>query len=164
MVNEEYISKEEALKKGYKHRKEGGYYRQSVLEKYYEKGVLELSESSFSAEDRKKAGERLAKDFYLGNYNYLQSISFLKISGSRGDRDSALVYKERYIAAIKSLPKEFWSVVRTVCIEDKELKADKNIIAQSLLGKQIVYHKKMLLVLGLERLVKHYLQKNKKSS
>lgn len=57
MVDEEYISKEEALKKGYKRRKDGGYYKQSVLEKYYEKGALELSGSPFSAEDRKKAGE-----------------------------------------------------------------------------------------------------------
>lgn len=106
----------------------------------------------------------MAKDFYLGNYNNLQSVPLLRISGSTGGRDNALVYKERYIAAMKSLPQEFWPVVRIVCIEDKELKVDKNIISQSLLGKQIVYHLKMLLVLGLERLVKYYLQKNKKSS
>ena len=68
MVDETYISKDEALKKGYKKRRQGGYYKQSILDKYLEKGWLELENSHFSAEDRKKAGELLRKDFYLSNY------------------------------------------------------------------------------------------------
>ena len=40
MVNEEYINKSEAVKKGYKRRRQGGIYRQSVLEKYCEKAGL----------------------------------------------------------------------------------------------------------------------------
>ena len=164
MVDETYISKEEALKKGYKKRQQGGYYKQSVLEKYWEKGWLRLENSPFSAEDRKKAGELLRKDFYLSNYNNLHSLSFIKISKSTADRENLLYYKERYLGAVKSVPQEFWRAVRVVCIEDCELKIDKNIIAHSLLSKQASYHLKMLLNLGLERLVKYYLQKNKKSS
>ena len=150
MIDEEYISKEEALKKGYRRRRGGGLYKPSVLEKYLENGDLELQNSPFSAEDRKRAGEHLAKDFYLGNYN--------------NGRDDALIYKEAYLNAIKRIPNEFWPAVRIVCIEDKELKADKNIIPHSLRSKQIVFHLKSLLVLGLERLVKYYLQKNEKSA
>ena len=133
-------------------------------EKYLENGDLELQNSPFSAEDRKRAGEHLAKDFYLGNYNKLQSVSLLKIASGNNGRDDALIYKEAYLNAIKRIPNEFWPAVRIVCIEDKELKADKNIIPHSLRSKQIVFHLKSLLVLGLERLVKYYLQKNEKSS
>ena len=164
MSDEEYISKENAIKKGYRKRRDGGLYKLSVLEKYYENGVLELKGSKFSAEDRKIAGERLLKDFYLGNYNNLKSISLIKTNSNYSCREDALIYKERYIKAIQSIPTEFWPVVRSVCIEDKELKADKNIIKHSLLSKQVVYHLKSLLVLGLERLVKFYFQKNEKSS
>ena len=164
MSAEEYISKEEAVKKGYRRRRGGGLYKLSVLEKYYESGVLELKDSQFSADDRKRAGERLLKDFYLGNYNNLKSVPLLKTSSNRACREDALIYQERYIKAMQSIPDEFWPAVRIVCIEDKELKADKNIIPRSLLSKQIVYHLKSLLVLGLERLVKFYFQKNKKSS
>ena len=35
MSDEEYISKENAIKKGYRKRREGGLYKLSVLEKYY---------------------------------------------------------------------------------------------------------------------------------
>lgn len=164
MIDEEYISKEEALKKGYRRRRGKGLYKPSVLEKYYENGVLELCGSPFSAADRKRAGEQLVKDFYLGNYNNLQSLSLIRTGTCTGGRDEALIYQERYIKAMQSVPEEFWPVVRYVCIEDKELKADKNIIPHSLLSKQVVYHLKSLLVLGLERLVKYYLQKNEKSS
>ncbi len=159
MVYETYISKEEALKKGYKKRQQGGYYKQSILEKYLEKGWLELENSPFSAEDRKKAGELLRKDFYLSNYNNLHSLPLIKISKSTADREDLIYYKERYLGAVKSVPSEFWPAVRAVCIEDIELKANKNIITHSLLSKQASYHLKMLLVLGLERLVRYYLQK-----
>lgn len=164
MVDEEYISKEEALKKGYRRRRGKGLYKPSVLEKYYENGVLELKGSQFSAFDRKQAGEQLVKDFYLGNYNNLQTAPLIRIGSGFGEREDALVYKERYIKAMQSIPEEFWHVVRYVCIEDKEIKADKNIMPHSLLSKQVVYHLKSLLVLGLERLVKYYFQKNEKSS
>lgn len=40
MIDEEYISKEEALKKGYRRRRGGGLYKPSVLEKYLENGDL----------------------------------------------------------------------------------------------------------------------------
>ncbi|MDO4161870.1 MAG: hypothetical protein Q4D80_02550 [Pseudomonadota bacterium] len=158
MADEEYISKEEALKKGYKHRVDGGYYKQSVLDKYYEKGYLELKNSKFSAADRKRAGERLCKDYYLGDYGNLQSVPLLRICGGSSDREEALIYKERYLSAMKSIPSEFWPMVRIVCIEDKEIELDKNIIRQSLLGKQMIYCFKVFLTLGLERLVKYYLQ------
>ena len=66
MVNEEYINKSEAVKKGYKRRRQGGIYRQSVLEKYCEKGWLDLINCKFSAEDRKKSRRTVSKRFLFG--------------------------------------------------------------------------------------------------
>jgi len=168
MENEEsYISKKEAKKRGYVKRKGGGYYKKSVLEKYFEKGYLHLSDSHYCDEDRKLAGIMLAKDYYLGNFNNLQSKKFwytgIITSGESG-RDNALFFNERYLRAVKSIPEEFWHCVRTVCIEDKELIADKNIKPRTLLEKQNIYHRKMLLSLGLDRLIKFYLHKNKKNA
>lgn len=167
MQDEEYISKEEADKKGYVKRAAGGYYKKSVLEKYCENGYLNLPGSQFSDEDRKLAGEMLAKDYYLGRYNNLQSVKLFLINiGTTGevDRESAIFHQERYISAMKSIPYEFWKVVRKVCIEDEELICEKKKLRRTLAGKNSVYLQKMLLILGLERLIKFYLQKNKKSS
>ena len=167
MQEKDYINKKEALKRGYIRRTEGGYYKKSVLEKYFDGGYLKLSDSNFSAEDRKKVGEQLAKDFYLGNYHNLQSVKLfadnIRSTGSYS-REEALFYKERYLNAIRAIPAEFWPAVRCVCIEDKELFSRPEIPKNSLLHKNNIYHQKMLLCLGLERFIKFYLQKNKKKT
>jgi hypothetical protein len=166
MDEKKYITKAEARKKGYVRRNDGIFYRKNVLEKYYENGYLHLPNSPFGDADRKRAGELLARDFYLGHYNKLQSINFtIEIRGtSDSDREESLFHQERYIHAIRCIPQEFWGVIRQVCIDDQELKGDVTAARQSLLSKQSVYHQKMLLCLGLDRLIKFYLQKNKKSS
>lgn len=164
---EEYISKEEAKKRGYVKRKEGGYYKMSVLEKYCAAGYLNLPDSPYTDEDRMRAGLRLAKDYYLGNFNNLQSVKLflVRISSSReSGREAALFFNERYLKAVRAVPPEFWQAVRTVCVEDKELTVAKEVKQGTLLYKQCSYHRKMLLCLGLERLVKFYFQKNQKKT
>jgi len=164
---EEYISKKEAKKRGYVKRKEGGYYKMSVLEKYCAAGYLNLPDSPYSDDDRLRAGLRLAKDYYLGNFNNLQSVKLflVRISSSReSGRDTALFFNERYLRAVRVVPPEFWQAVRTVCIEDKEITTDIEAKQGTLLYKQYSYHRKMLLSLGLERLVKFYFQKNQKKT
>lgn len=164
---EEYISKKEAKKRGYVKRKEGGYYKMSVLEKYCAAGYLNLPDSPYSDDDRLRAGLRLSKDYYLGNFNNLQSVKLflVRISSSRGSgREVALFFNERYLMAVRAVPPEFWQAVRTVCIEDKELTADKNIKQGTLLYKQNSYYRKMLLCLGLERLVEFYFKKSQKKT
>ena len=167
MKNNEYISKDDALRRGYTKRKDGGYYKKNVLEKYCDEGYLAVKGSKFSDEDRMKAGKILAKDYFLGQYNTLHSASLIKASSNRimpEIRENTAFHQERYMAAIKSVPHEFWEVVRIVCIENKEISSDNEIPTKTLLSKNNVYHKKALLGLGLERLVKFYLKKNKKSS
>src|SRR5574344_1086366 len=158
MQNKEFINKNEALKKGYIKRNDGIYYKKSVLEKYYEGGYLELENSQFSAEDRLKVGKMLAKDYYLGNYNTLQSVKLNKTNiRTTGEycREQALFYQQRYLSAIKNVPIEFWLAVRRVCIEDEELSGNLKVSSQSLLGKNLIFYQKKLLVLGLERLIKY---------
>ena len=48
--------------------------------------------------------------------------------------------------------------------EDRKLIMEQEKTDKILQNKNIVFYRKMLLVLGLERLLKFYLQKNKKSS
>lgn len=141
--------------------------KKTVLEKYYEEGCLELLGSPFTAEQRKKAGEILSRDYYLGNYDKLQSIKLadlhIKTTGNIG-RERALYYKERYLKAVKSIPYEFWPTVYKVCIEDVKIDVEKEKNYFSLGVKNKKYCLKVFLCLGLERLLKFYLQKFKKSS
>lgn len=141
--------------------------RITVLEKYLKEGYLELQNSKFSAEDRKKVGERLFLDYYCGGLYNLKTCWFEGLNipeTSDIGNESRLFYRERYLKAVSSVPYEFWPAVRSVCIEDKELKSPESENKKSIFGKYKVYCQKMMLNLGLERLIKFYLQKNKKSS
>ena len=161
------ISKIEAKRRGYIKDENGNYRKSTVLEKYLKEGYLHLPNSTFSDEDRKRVGERLAYDYYMGNFGRIRSVNIAEIrTGTRGSEglDNSLVFRERFLRAAQSIPYEFWPYVRQVCIDNKEIKGDLSIPQKGLRNKNSIYYKKMLLNLGLERLVKHYLQKNKKSS
>lgn len=139
--------------------------KKTVLQKYYEDGYLDMPESKFTAEDRKTAGDLLAQDYYLGNYDSLQTARLRIVAiATTGEytREQALYFKERYFRAIKTIPIEFWPTVRRVCIDDLPITSDKYISVHSSLYKHDIYHKKMLLNLGLERLVYFYFKKNQK--
>lgn len=162
MEDKNYISKREAAKKGYAKNNEGIFYKKNVLEKYYDSGYLYIRNSKFSDEDRMLAGQMLARDYYLGHLNTMQSVKLVALNirtTGESDREDVLFYKERYLSAVKAIPYEFWPYVRKVCIEDEELVAEEDIPYKSLKSKNCVYHQKMLLSLGLERLIKFYLQK-----
>ena len=166
MTENEYINKNELKKRGYTKNKEGIYYKKSVLEKYYDLGYLSLFEDKFSADDRLLAGKRIAFDWYMANRSNLQSVKQfvvnIRTTGDSG-KETQLYHKERYIKAIRTLPKEFWGPIRFVCIEDNEISDNKNPKG-SALYKHNVYCLKVLLCLGLDRLCTYYSQKNEKSS
>lgn len=161
------IKKDEVLRKGYVKNNDGVYCRKSVLERYYDKGYLDLPKSCFSAEDRLRVGQRLAVDYYLGSSRGIKSIDVSDVNipttGESG-RESAMFYRNRYLKAVQSIPHEFWPSVRRVCVEDKKLICDLPVDKNTLKNKNDSYHQKMLLNLGLERLIEFYLKKNKKSS
>lgn len=141
--------------------------KKSVLEKYFEKGYLRLANSPFSDEDRKKVGEMLALDYYIGSSSKVKSINLENErvqSFGAPDSENKIFHLQRYHDALRHVPREFHFQLYIVCIEDKELKADNDNFSTECYNKYNIYHQKMLLTLGLERLVRFYLQKNKKSS
>jgi len=160
-------TKERLTRRGYVIESDGSIRKKTVLEKYFEKGYLDLPNSKFSAEDRKKVGEKLAYDYYMGNLSPVGSINLenprIKSTGE-GGIEGFLFHQQRYLSAIKELPYEFLDAVRIVCIEDKELSNDRSVPMNGIRNKYNIYYQKMLLTLGLERLVKYYLKISKKSS
>jgi len=161
------MSKATAKRRGFVLDKTGVWRKKTVLEKYYEEGYLDLIDSPFPAEKRMRAGEILARDYYLGNYDNLQSVKIyqfnIRTTGSAG-KERSLYYRERYMRAVKNIPYEFWPTVYKVCIEDTRIDKFEEKNDNSLNAKNKNYCLKVFLCLGLERLLKFYLQKNKKSS
>ncbi|MBQ8671483.1 MAG: hypothetical protein IJ525_03070 [Alphaproteobacteria bacterium] len=160
-------TKERLKSRGYVVENDGTVRKKTVLEKYFEKGYLDLPNSQFSAEDRKKVGEKLAYDYYLSNLNHVRSVNLemprIKSTGE-GGIEGFLFHQQRYLNALKSIPYEFLEAVRIVCIEDRELGCDKSVPKSGIKSKYNIYYRKMLLTLGLERLVKYYLKISKNSS
>ena len=159
--------KGEILRKGYVRNNDGVVCRKTVLERYFERGYLDLPNSCYSAEDRKRVGEMLANDYYLGLPKHLRSIDLSAVNiPTTGVQNSetSLFYRDRYLKAMQAVPYEFWGAVRRVCLEDKKLICDDDVDKHSLKNKNNSYYQKMLLNLGLERLIGFYLKKIKKSS
>ena len=73
-MSEKITRKGEVLRKGYVKNSDGTVCRKTVLERYYNKGYLDLPNSCYSAEDRKRTGEQLAYDYYMGFPEHLKSI------------------------------------------------------------------------------------------
>ena len=163
-MEDEYINNKTREKRGFSKNRDGVYYKKSVLEKYYDLGYLSLFENKFSADDRLLAGKRIAFDYYMANRSNLQSVKQyivnIRTTGESG-KESQLFYKERYLRAIKAIPREFWVPIRFVCVDDNELKDNKNP-KSSVIYKHNVYCLKALLCMGLDRLCEYYLKKMKK--
>ncbi len=133
----------------------------SVLERYYRNGYLDMINSQFNGLDRKTVGELLAKDYFLGNFDSIKGMLWYrdKISTTgEYSREQALYYKERYLRAMKQVPEEFWPTVRRVCIEDLPLEGSFPP-EQLMMNKYSVYHQKILLNHGLDRLIYFYFKK-----
>lgn len=166
-MSEKITRKGEVLRKGYVKNSDGTVCRKTVLERYYNKGYLDLPNSCYSAEDRKRTGEQLAYDYYMGFPEHLKSIDLSSVNiPTTGEKlsEGSMFYRERYLRAMQTVPYEFWPAVRRVCIDDKKLICDEVVDKNSLKNKNNSYYQKMLLNLGLERLIEFYLKKNKKSS
>lgn len=135
----------------------------TVLDKYYIDGYLNLIDSHFSAKDRYRAGSRLSLEYYLGYTGALKSHNFVGINQGKINQnltafsfnERAVYYRSRFHEAKKSVPYEFWPAVFEVCIKDHLLSGHyKN----QLQNKNDVYSQKILLCLGLDRLIRHYLR------
>lgn len=139
--------------------------RLSVLEQYYRLGWLSKARHKWSAEDRLKAGQRLYGDFYR-SHRLSGCIDYEKprvdSSIKAGMSEAAAEAHTRFSAAFKAIPVEFRGVVYTVCCDDKVLSEPVGMGWR----KRTAYNVEnaVLLCLGLDKLIWHYMGKNKKNA
>ena len=157
-----YTSKQDAINKGLV-KKNKIIYKKSLLEIWYDKNWLELPDSKYSAEDLLNSGMKLDADYHRMNHENIHSGYILntKVDGTKSYGSSPLINEaeSRYLQAIKSIPSEFWPMVRKICIEESDLQAP---LSMSERQKTYFYYLcRIDLCRGLDRLTEYYNQKLK---
>ena len=117
-----YTGKQDVVKRGII-KKNGVFYKQSLLEVWHAKGWLEFGGSKYSSDDRLRFGLKLALDYQIisranlhSSYIFNNKIDLSANVESRAFLDA----KDSYSQAVKSVPAEFWKIVRQICIEERE--------------------------------------------
>lgn len=154
-----YISKQDAVNKGLI-RKNGRIFKLSVLEVWYKKGYLDYNLSKYSANDRLEFGLRLALDFQIINRANLRSgcLHNIKIDNMSPTQSSSLLNAlHRYNSVIRSIPSEFWPIIRRICIEDKDLLFPKTMSERQ--KNYYSYLNRIDLCRGLDRVIDAYTKK-----
>ena len=117
-----YTTKEDAVNKGLC-KKNNVIYRKTVLERWYDKGWLELPNSKYSSDERLYFGMKLAHDYYLISKSNLHSGFIENTRVDIGIKTNGFYQCDavsRYSKAIKTIPAEFWPIVRQICVDDCE--------------------------------------------
>ncbi len=117
-----YTTKEDCIKKGIS-KKNGKFYKKSLLEVWYDRGWLELENSLYGAETRLLYGLKFMLDYHIVARQKLRSQP-----GSSDRVDSSIPPEsepyldalDRYQKAIRNIPAEFWPLVRKICLEEIE--------------------------------------------
>lgn len=137
--------------------------RLSVIENYFEKGFLSFF-PGYTPDERLAAAKRLHADYIRGAVPDLGAIdpARIRVDGSANGADSekVLFYRDLFNKAVRSIPAEFFPVIRRVCLEDKELKAGKGGGRYARYNE--FYAAKKDLCRGLDRLVKFYTENHLK--
>ncbi len=160
---EKYVSKAELEKAGW--RKVGRcIVHLDVISRYAENGDLDMPGSVFDAREKISAASRLFVDFYLGRLSPVRVTNPLRLKvdggGKSVEKESVLDRKQAYIQAMRAIPWQFRAAVRTVCVEDKAIKAAGEVVKMSRHKQlQTIDRGKFLLNLGLDCLVRYYLKK-----
>jgi len=126
---------------------------ETVLMDCYRQGILAMNEGKWRAGDRLGAGEKLQKDFDLARMNMAASDPSkirVDISGFKQEPESVLFHKDRYLKAIKSIPKEFYSITRAVVVDEKKLPTGREV------GREEAYKARWCLCMGLDYLCEFY--------
>ena len=129
----------------------------SVIEDYFERGLLATVGGKFTPEYRLAAGLQLAFDFYRGRLQSITAIDYEKDrvdTSAKKEPDFVLDARDRYIKAMKDVPAEFWGVVSDVCCFDKLIKGMGQTKQQKLYNRNM---KICDLCRGLDYVIKGYL-------
>ena len=153
-----YISKTDCMKNGFVKNK-NGIYKMTLLERYYTRGWLDFGCEKYSAKDRFDAAEKLQKDYEASRFMLVSAVGIKqKIDGTVAmgvdDVESICKARERYFAAVKQIPEEFFSVIQKVCLEGKELDIAEDLPERRKL--EVSFSLKLDLCRGLDRLVRFY--------
>ena len=154
-----YISKQDVIDKGII-KKNGRIQKLSILEIWHSKGYLDYEKSQYSSDERLQYGLRLALDFQIINRANLHSGYILntKIDGINSKKSiSVLNAMNRYNKAIRSVPAEFWSIVRKICIDDCDIIFPKNLSERQ--RSYYSYLNRIDLCRGLDRVIESYTKK-----
>ena len=154
--DETYIDKAKCIKDGFIRTKKG-VCKMTVLERLYHKGKLDFGSSGAGAFDRLKAGEYLASDYEKGHFNVIGSAwGGEKVDCGNSNVSSGILteMRSRYFMAAKSVPSEFWPIVRSVCIENKLPETDSSYSERK--RGEIAYLQYCDLCRGLDRLIEFY--------
>lgn len=122
----------------------------SEILRYYENGTLDMERTRWQAVDRLKAAELLQKvAFKAGVYIRASDPTKIKvdISGFKAVPFGVLLAQDMYKNAHKSIPSEYWPIVRHVVVEDLKIQ-DKS--------RAVVHLNKWRLCMGLDYLCDFY--------
>jgi len=160
-VDNEYISKADCQRAGFV-RTAKGVFKFTALERAYAKGRLDYGSARFGRDDRLKAGQRLNADYERARFE-LKTPEWMreKIDGkSSADVGENLVeVRSCYLSAIRHIPREFWPMVRLVCIENKLPEFDENLPMRR--RYEQAYAAYCDLCRGLDRLIEYYVANQK---
>ena len=152
---DKYITPSEAKKKGLI-KKDGIYYKRTVLEKYSDMGWLDFGSALYSNEDRLKVGLRFAQDFYLSGFENSGVVDLSKEKVDCSGKDlSVLVLdaRDRYNKALVSIPANMVDLMTSICCFDKEVKVEKITVQQYRHDLEVL---KEMICRGLDSLIEHY--------
>lgn len=159
MAQEKYTAKQDAVNKGLV-KKNGVFYKKSLLEIWYSKGWLDLPNSRYGADDRLRCGMALALDCRIIERANLHSghIFNTKVDVSDTAESRALSdAKDRYNKAIRAVPAEFWPIVRQICIEEYEPVAPASMSERQ--KTYFYYLNRIDLCRGLDRIMATHLKR-----
>ena len=133
-------------------------FKQNTLQRYADAGYLDWR-GKYTAVERVSAGNDLWIDYYLGKISSVGAVDPAKIrvdgGGSVQKTIKCLYHQDRYNKAMSCLPKEFWDVVRKVCIDDEPIETEGTRLDM----KRKLYAARIDLCRGLDRLVDFYKRK-----
>ena len=96
--------------------------KKTLLEQMYEKGLLDLPKSRFTAHQRLQCGLRLIYQYQIVQKANLHSGFVFNNRIDIANSLEAKLYSDAlnfYRACLRAVPAEFWEVVRAVCFEEK---------------------------------------------
>ncbi len=161
MSTPKYTTKQDVIAKGMI-KKNDVFYKRTLLEIWYDKGWLELKHSPYGEDDRLRFGLKFMTDYQLVCKLQMPVVYFnndkVDISSSNLD-DNVYDIIDRYRHAVRSIPKEFWPMVKQICLQEQEPVLPKDISDRQKAYINFLY--RVDLCRGLDRIIDAYTKKLK---